>query len=426
MSTDSVDSARPEPGTRARGVVLAAVALATVGTLPVFMLTAQAVLVTRDAGFSEAQLGGLVTLYFSFSALSSVPTGRVADRVGPARAAILAAGIAAATLTGIAVAPTSWWALAVLLVLASSGNSMSQAASNLMLAHGTPVSRQGLAFGIKQSAVPLAGALGGATVPAIGMTFGWRWGFAGAALIALLTATVVPRVAARSVPPRRTAGPAAKPGPDAATVRHLVLLSVATGFGSAAMGSIMAYLTIWGVRSGMSVGGAGLLLSLAGIGSVLARIATGAVADRRGGRNLGVVITHVAVGVLGVCLVATGQVPLIVVGAVLTISVSWAWPGLLLFTLVRSNAHAPAAATGIIQMGAYTGNAVGPGLFGALVAWSSFEVGWLASAACLSTTVVLMVVARRSRLAQRRRRDEALTAPSSRPGRPVSDSAQMG
>ncbi|WP_169979573.1 MFS transporter [Microbispora sp. H10836] len=390
-------------------VVAGAVMLATTGTLPVFMLTAQSVLVTDDLGLTDAQLGMLVTVFYTASALSSIPTGRAAERLGTGRASRLAAGLAAVSLVGISLRPTSPVMLAVFLVLGAVGNSMSQAASNLLLARGTPARRQGAAFGVKQSAVPLAAAIGGAAVPTVGVSLGWRWGFVGAAVLAVLVALLVPRVCsgAEAARYRTTSRDGARP--RLVGLRPLLLLGTATAFGSAAMGSLMAYLVIWANHSGMTAGNAGLLLSVAGVGSIVARVSIGFVADRRAGNNMAVVIGHVLLGVVGLCLIGTGVVPLIVLGAVLTISISWAWPGLMLFTVVRTNPSSPAAATGVIQMGAYTGNAVGPGLFGVLLTLVAFQVGWLVNAGLLVMAALLMAWARRLRLVERRRPEEPPT-----------------
>ena len=66
-----------------------------------------------------------------------------------------------------------------------------------------PSPYRSLAFGLKQSSVPLATFLSGLAIPFVALTLGWRWAFVlAAALAALLMASLLifgPRVSDRSV-----------------------------------------------------------------------------------------------------------------------------------------------------------------------------------------------------------------------------------
>src|SRR5829696_7279082 len=58
-------------------------------------------------------------------------------------------------------------------VIAGLANAVSHTAANLSLAREVPASRQGLSFGIKQAAIPVATLLAGLAVPTIAVTLGW-------------------------------------------------------------------------------------------------------------------------------------------------------------------------------------------------------------------------------------------------------------
>ena len=124
-------------------------------------------------------------------------------------------------------------------------NAASHPATNLSLAGEVPAGRQGLSFGVKQSAIPAATLLAGLAVPSIALTFGWRWAFAGGAALALAVAFLVPAGASGSVVRR----PQEAREKDART-RPLFLLALGIGLGSAAATGI----TQTGASGGAAVG----------------------------------------------------------------------------------------------------------------------------------------------------------------------------
>ncbi|WP_167761001.1 MFS transporter [Geodermatophilus sp. DF01_2] len=371
-----------------------AAGVTTMGTLPIFLLTAQAVLVQQDLGVSNAQVGTAATVFFATAALGSVPAGRLAERLGGRASPAVAGLLAVVSLLGIALFPVSYAFLLAFLVVGGLGNAMGQVSANVLLAQVVPARRQGVAFGVKQSAIPISTLLGGLAVPAIGLTLGWRWAYAGAAAFALTMALVAPQVASR---PQRT-GRASGPPFDAVVATataSLIVIAIGTGLASAGTNALGAYLVIWSVHIGVGAGAAGLLLAAASLLSITARILSGVAADRRGGRNLPVVAGQLAVGAVSLLLLATGGTTALVVGALAAFAIGWSWPGLLIFAVVRSSPGSPAVSTSIIQVGAFVGGASGPGLFGLLVGAFSFEAAWRAAACSLALAAVLMLVGRR-------------------------------
>ena len=88
--------------------------------------------------------------------------------------------------------------------MAGLANAVTQPAINLFMADQVPLARQGLAFGIKQAAIPAAVLVSGLTLPLLALPLGWRPTFAICAAGALVVAVVVRRSAAgfAPVPPR--------------------------------------------------------------------------------------------------------------------------------------------------------------------------------------------------------------------------------
>jgi MFS family permease len=369
--------------------VLLAVAVATATVLPAFLTGGLAVQVRGELGFGEAALGLAVAVFFVTSSLLSAPMGQVVERIGAHRAMRLAAAGSAASLLGVALLASSWAWLVACLLVGGLANAVSHPAANLSLAREVPAGRQGLSFGIKQSAIPTATLLAGLAVPGIALTFGWRWAFAGGAALALAVALLVP---------------AGGPGSDARGLKEaragdvrvapMVLLALGIGLGSTAATPLGAFIVGSSVAAGLGEGSAGLLLAFGSAFGIVVRVTLGHLADGMEGGRLRLVAAMLGVGVVGFALLATGAGGLLLLGTALAFGAGWGWPGLFNFAVVRANPGAPAAATGITQTGASGGAALGPLLFGVVVEASSYGVAWLFSGAIALTALVAILAGR--------------------------------
>ena len=367
--------------------MLLAVSVATVGVLPSFLTGGLAVQIRGELGFGAGALGLAVAIFFVFSSVSSALAGRVVERIGSHAAMRASSLVGVLSLVAVAVLAGSWWGLVACLVLGGMGNAVAQPATNLMIAREVPVGRHGLAFGVKQAAIPVATLLAGLAVPVLAVTLGWRWAFVGAALLALLVALLVPKGGDEATTGRRAKEARGEGAPLAA----LILLAVGIGLGSTAATPLGAFLVESAVNTGVEVGTAGLLLALGSMVGIVVRVVAGHLADGMKSGRLRLVAGMLVLGTAGFAMLATGSPGLLVLGVVLAFGAGWGWPGLFNLAIVRSNPKAPAAATGITQTGASGGAALGPLLFGYTVEATSFGTAWLATAAValLSAAAIL-------------------------------------
>jgi MFS family permease len=377
--------------------VLLAVAVATAGVVPAFLTGGLAVQIRAEFGFGEGALGLAVAVFFAVSALASVASGRLVERVGSFLGMRLAAAVSAVSLLAVSAFAGSWWGLVACLVIGGLGNSFSHPATHLFLARKVGEGRQGLAFGVKQAAIPAATLLAGLAVPSIATTVGWRWAFAGCAALALCVVLLVPgggEGGLRHVKEARAGDVPLTP---------LILLALGIGLGSAAANPLGAFTVESAVSAGTEVGVAGLLLALGSAAGVAVRVVAGYLADKMNSGRLRLVAGMLGVGTAGFVLLASGVIPLLVLGVVLAFAAGWGWPGLFNFAIVRTNPRAPAAATGITQTGASSGAAAGPLAFGFVVEGSSFGTAWLLYGALALVAAVTILVGRhmllRARLA---------------------------
>ena len=372
--------------------VFLAIAVATAGMLPVFLTGGLAVQVRGDLGFGTDALGLVVAAFFASSALASVLFGRVVERIGARTGMRLAAVGSAAVLLGVAFFARSWAGLLVCLMLGGLVNAVSHPATHLFLAREVPSGRQGLSFGVKQSAIPVATLLAGLSVPAVGLTVGWRWAYVGAAALALAVAFLVRY--ARPMPLVADPG-GRKEAPANARTASLVLLALGVGLGSTAATPLGAFVVESAVRSGVHAGSAGLLLALGSASSIAVRVTFGNLADHMDGGRLRIVAGMLAVGVVGFVVLAAGATGvLLVAGVILAFGAGWGWPGLFNFAIVHTNPAAPATATGITQTGAAGGAALGPLLFGLVAETAGYQSAWLLCGAIALLAVVTLLPGR--------------------------------
>ena len=399
MLHSSAENSAPE-GREAlnRRAVLLAVAVATATVLPAFLTGGLAVQVRGELDFGAAALGLAVAAFFVTSSLASAPMGRVVERIGPHRGMRVAAIGGAASLLGVALLAGSWTGLVACLMVGGLANAVSHPAANLSLAREVPAGRQGLSFGIKQAAIPVATLLAGVAVPTLAVTVGWRWAFVGGAALALAVSFFVPAAAAKGV-----VGGAGESSEKDARPLPLLLLALGIGLGSTAATPLGAFLVESSVTAGLRVETAGLLLASGSAASIVVRVLFGRLADGMNGGRLLLVAGMLATGVAGFVMLATGEVALILPGVLLAFAAGWGWPGLFNFAVVKTSPGHPAAATGVTQTGASAGAAVGPLVFGVVAEAASYDVAWLVSGASALGALAAILAGRRLVLRDRGR-----------------------
>ena len=376
MTAEAVDEV---PGRTGPGPTTVALALLipTAGVLPVFLLGGLAVQMQADLGFGASGLGAGVGAYFLASALGSAAAGRLVHRIGAVPAMRLGVLVAISSLLGIAGLARSTGVLMALLVVGGLANAVCQPGINDLLAREVPVDRQGIAFAIKQSAIPFGTLLGGLAVPLVALTVGWRWAYVAGAGLALVALALTWR--------GRGGGPASgRRQPDRSIVvslpvRALAVLACAAGLAAAGGNSIGSFLVASSVHVGLSEPAAGFLLAGVSVLMLVVRIGMGLLADRRGRGYFEMVAVMMAVGTAGYLLLATGGMAVLALGAAVAAGGGWGWPGLFNLAVVDLDRRAAAVATGITQTGVYLGAVAGPLLFGAIAERVSFGAAWVSS-----------------------------------------------
>lgn len=371
----------------ARVIALCTVVM-TLSTLPAFLTGALAVQLSDSLRFDIAALGLVITIFYLSSAAFSARIGKLVQKRGASVGMRIALMGTATSLLSVGIFARSWGWLAVSVIVGGVTNTAARTSTTLLLVEKVDPSRQGLAFGLRQSSPALGMLAGGLGLPLIALTLGWRWVYIGFGAIALFLQLAIPRTQSRD---EVVAQRAARPD---ASLLPMMLLFLTIGFGAAGVNVLGAFFVQYSVHEGIAPGAAGFMLATVNLMSLFVTVGVGVASDVRfKGKLLGVI------GILLICaagtfLLGVGEEWLIPIGALLALGIGQSWTGLFALAVTTVNPNAPATATGFTHTGAYIGAAGGPFLFGAVVAADSYRSAWWLMAVVLSAGALFAYLSR--------------------------------
>jgi MFS family permease len=374
-----------------RHATLVSVSYSILAVLPLFLASAQAVQLQRDLDFGKDGLGLAVSVCFAVSAIGATPLGHVVARIGALAGLKLAVSLSLASLVLLAALADRWWHLAAALALCGLANATAQVATNVVLAGNVSAGRQGVAFGAKQAAIPIASLIAGLALPLVGLLAGWRVAFAAAAVVVVAALVYRPQISDEP----GAAGPRERgrmrPTPLLLTIALVGLLA------GAVANALPTFAVDAAVASGFGEGAAGLLLALGSVAAVVVRVGAGWVADRRGSAGFSELLALTGAGAIAlVALALSGDSHVLYVLATIAVfACGWGWPGLIHFATVRTHRATAAAASGFVLSAVYVGNVVGPAIVGFIAEHRSYAEAWGYGAVVLALATGAGLVARR-------------------------------
>ncbi|MBE0626343.1 MAG: MFS transporter [Burkholderiales bacterium] len=328
-----------------------------------------------ELGVSAQAIGWFVALEYLFAMLTGLACGALIVRYGPVRVCQISVCLAAAGLvagTG-AVLPVVFAAAALI----GCGYGLVNPVSSHILARAAPPRMMSLIFSIKQTGVPIGGALAGVLVPPLVLAFGWRWGAVAVALLCLAVALAIQPARAPDATANRGGGSGsareffAPLGLVLANPPVLELAVVSMIFGSAQLALIAYFVSYLNLELGFGLVAAGLIYSSAHMAGIVGRITWGAVADRW-------LSPRSMLGLLGVMMALSGMgvaafsahwpLPAVIAVSALFGASAVGWNGVYLAEVAR---RAPpgrvGAITGGTQFFTFIGALAAPPIFGVVV-----------------------------------------------------------
>ena len=372
-------------------IVAVAILVVTVSTQPLFLLATAAPQIGRDLGFGPAELGLFTAAFFLTASAVSAAAGRRVEVIGWQNAMRISIIGGSAVLALIATVVEGVPLLLAMLLLGAAVYGFANPSANQALAALFPPSRQGLLFGIKHAGIPTSILLAGLAVPTLMLRVGWRWGFGVMALLAVGVLVLVPSSRTRS--PLDRGVQIEDEARLALTTLRLQALAAALAVSTAsALGTFGASAA---VDQGISEAGAGYLIFAGGLASIVARVGVGLAVDRAGSDGFRQMSLLISLGTVTTLVLALSTGGVFGVALVIAYATAWGWPGLMTFSVVRTNPFRPAAATAVVQAGVFIGAGIAPLAFGSVVERASYRVAWLLVGFTLLMALVVLEIVRR-------------------------------
>jgi sugar phosphate permease len=327
-------------------------------------------------GLTLGQTGLLISGSLIGSVVSLIPWGLATDRVG--ERIVLVTGLAGCGAFLLAASSAhGFWSLALLLAAAGALGASVQSASGRAVMHWFAPSERGLALGIRQTAIPISGFLVAVVLPPIVRTGGVGWGFA-ALGFACFAGAAVGGITLREGPARSDAPTVEGPGP--LRDRRIWTLSVGSSLILAPQLCVAGFAVLFlHEQRGLSEGEAAAVLALMQLLAVGGRIGAGRWSDVRASRigplRTIALVAAVLVGLTAALLAAPLAVliPVLVAAGV----VSMSWNSLSFAAAVELAGHdRSGSAIGLQQTVLNVTGAANTALFGALVAATTWRVGY--------------------------------------------------
>jgi sugar phosphate permease len=337
---------------------------------------------------SLAQVGIVLAAVNIGTVLTLLPWGLLADRIGERTTIAFGLAGCGAAVVGAAFAG-SFGALVGFLALAGALGGCVQSASGRAVMSWFAPAERGLALGIRQTAVPLGGAIAAVLLPALAAGPGLRWSFLALAIGSWLGAAVGVALL-RDAPAGELEGELVRPLRD----KRLWLLCGGSTLYLAGQLAVLGFVVLFlHQHRGFSNGAAaGVLAAIQVLGSA-ARIAAGRWSDRLRQR----IVPLLWIGVsLAVALAVSAALVdastwLLVPALLLAGTLGLSWNGLSYTAAAeRAGAARSGAAIGIQQTALALGSIVFLIAFAAVVGAASWRLGFLLVALCPLAGVVAL------------------------------------
>lgn len=400
MTASSPQPSDPDSGANPwRGLIVLLTLAHVVGTVGYISVMAMAPVIRAELDLNATQIGSFMSAFYFALAISAMPSGMWADRVGVGRALVAAMALMALGAFGFALVVGYPAGVAACFVMGLGYGLVNPATAKGVL-EGFSARQRATAMGVKQMGVPIGGLL------ASGLAAGsevipWRWTLIGVGVVTLMVG--VAWWMRRGTRPPLPLGGRRGALADIRAVfvnRNMVVINLGGFNFNAAQQSVTTYLTLF-LRdaAGASQPFASFCLGAMQVAGASGRVLWALISDRlAGGRRKGVMVAMMAIGAAACALAA-------LVGPMWA---AWALVGIAMMAGASILAYAPiihticaeaveprqaGAAIGSNLLATALGGAVGPLLFGAIVdATGGYASSWWVTGAIVALGVAMVAM----------------------------------
>jgi len=365
-------------------------------------------LLSQELVLSKTQIGMLTSAFFLGGFITVLPAGWLIDRLGVRLS--LSIGLSSMAICVAVAANTSTFALLYLcLILSGVGFGSVYPATTKAVMHWAPPRLRGTMMGIKQTGVPLGGAIASIALPALALRAGWRGALLFAAALCAVC-TVLCHLLYRTHPDestighRRESSRATSSGAalrQALASRDIWFTNVAGLFFLAVQGTLVGWLVSFlTAETSLQMVAAGAALAAVQIGGAIGRFGWGTVSDALfSGRRVPIIaglglLTAATLWFLPA--VGSGSYGLLIGVCVIAGLGALGWVGMV--TVLRAELSPPQAIGIVTSLGSFTGYAgslLGPPLFGRLLDnTGNYQLAWRLLAGCALIAAILILQVR--------------------------------
>jgi MFS family permease len=344
-------------------------------------------LLQSDLNLSHVQIGMFTSMYFAGAFCFSLPMGWLVDKIGVYWTMPLGQLIIGVFIFSISLAE-SFFLICILLFLAGIGHAAINPATGKVVMAWFPIKRRATAMGLKQSGVPIGGAMAAIFLPAAALAWGWRNALIISGLVSLVSVVLSLILYRRPAHVKQESSPAPLPPCRLSEIiwnRDIMLLSfLMIGF-LMLQSSLETYLVFY-CRDvlNFTLITAGIMLSMVQIGAVFGRLVWGPVSDillRAQRKHVLIIIGGISSLMCMVFALLTFHIPLWIIGGLVLIFGACAigWNAIYLVLVVElAGRGSEGRAIGISLSIAFIGHLIGPPIFGYCVDYfESYTVSWL-------------------------------------------------
>ena len=297
----------------------------------------------RDLGVPASWIGYYIAIVYLGSMLGSVMAGGMVARYGPLR--VSQVGLLSCLIgLSLAASTPSLCVVALGAFFVGLGYGPTTPASSQILVRATPPRLIAVTFSLKQTGVPLGGAIAGALVPTMILAFGWRWSAVWIGLACAVFALMIQPTRKRyDVDLNRTAKislrSAFAPLGLVFRDRRLGEMAIVSFIFGGVQITLVAYLVIFLTEAfQMSLVLAGFVMAVSQVASVIGRVLWGVVADRLLSRRVMLGLLGVGMGVSGLATIFASPawpLPMLFLYAAVFGATAVGWNGVFLAEVAR-------------------------------------------------------------------------------------------
>jgi len=366
--------------------------IAFIAISPLYFYGALSVQITEGLAY-KASLHGLgATSFYLVAAVFAISLGKKTDQLDPVLTLRLALIMTFVSNLGITFS-NSLAMVCLSLAIGGFGNALATPGIAQLVRERIELSKQGLAYGFKQSATGLPTLIGGLAIPFVATDGQWRYVFAFGAIFSLGILLRLNKGSSSESNFQKSENSNQQfEKLKSAYTTEVKLIAISFAIGAAVGAGLITFLPLSIAEVGLSATETSRALVLASVCSLIARFIVLLYMDRTSIDAIKICIVMMVIGAIGLFGLSTMETNLITIASVVSYAFGWGWIGLITYKMLRISDRNLGANIGLVQFAAAIGSITGPLALGVVYEISGFALMWQVSAFGLILSLLFLVI----------------------------------